>query len=161
MILSDKDIKEYIKSQKLLIEPLQLDTIRENGVDLRIGSEIIRIKRNGTYEKEYGDKFVIYENQHVLLTTKEKIKMPNDLIAFCNLRSTFARLGFIIPPTIVDAGFQGQLTIELVGSSYPITIKEDERFLHLVFARTLSPVERPYSGKYQDQKGVTLAKRDE
>ncbi|CAG38836.1 dUTPase [Sulfolobus islandicus rudivirus 1 variant XX] len=158
MILSDRDIKRYINSNKLVIDPLSEDTIRENGVDLKIGNEIVRIKEN--MEKEVGDEFIIYPNEHVLLTTKEYIKLSNDIIAFCNLRSTFARKGLLIPPTIVDAGFEGQLTIELVGSSIPVKLKSGERFLHLIFAHTLTPVEKPYNGKYQNQKGVTLAKED-
>lgn len=158
MILSDRDIKRYLNSKKLVIEPLSEDTIRENGVDLRIGNEIVRISQD--MKKEVGQEFIIYPNEHVLLVTKEYIKLSNDIIGFCNLRSTFARKGLLIPPTIVDAGFEGQLTIELVGSSVPVKITAGERFLHLVFAKTLSPVEKPYRGKYQGQRGVTLAKED-
>jgi len=43
----------------------------------------------------------------VLATTLENIAIPDRLMAFCELRSTFARLGISIPPTIVDAGFSG------------------------------------------------------
>jgi len=107
---------------------------------------------------EKGDEFIINPYEHVLLTTDEYIKLPNDVMAFVNLRSSFARLGLLIPPTIVDAGFEGQLTIELVGSSFPVKLKRGTRFLHLIFARTLTPVEYPYNSKYQGQKGVTLAR---
>jgi len=79
-------------------------------------------------------------------------------MAFVNLRSSFARLGLLIPPTIVDAGFEGQLTIELIGSSFPVKLKKGTRFLHLIFDRTLTPVEYPYRSKYQGQRGVTLTK---
>ena len=92
------------------------------------------------------------------MTTLEYLELPNDAIAFVNLRSTYARLGLTIPPTIVDAGFRGQLTIEVVGSEFPIKLKSGERFLHLIFAKTLTPVEKPYRGKYQGQQEVTLPK---
>ncbi len=88
----------------------------------------------------------------------EEKELINDVMAFVNLRSTYARLGLSIPPTIVDAGFKGQLTIEVVGSEFPIKLESGERFLHLIFARTLTPVEKPYNGKYQKQKEVTLPK---
>jgi dCTP deaminase len=170
MILADRDIKYYIEKKLLVIEPLGEDTIRENGVDLKIGEEMMRFRRSeeildtssslieNFYIKEKGSEFVINPNEHVLLTTREFIRLPEDLIAFVNLRSTFARLGLFIPPTIVDAGFEGELTIEVIGSTFPVKIHSGDRFLHLVFAKTLNPVEKPYMGKYKGQKGVTLPK---
>jgi len=169
MILGDRDLKYYIEKGRVTISPLSQDTIRENGVDLRVGGEVARFRGTDEvyedgkdiskfYEIERGDEFVIYPNEHVLLVTEEYIKLPNDVIAFVNLRSSFARLGILAPPTIVDAGFEGQLTIEVLGSAFPVKLRRGTRFLHLIFARTLTPVENPYHGKYQGQQGVTLTK---
>ncbi len=169
MILGDRDLKYYLEKRWILIDPLNDDTVRENGVDLRVGGQIARFKRTDRvytvgedlsdfYEVETGKEFVIYPGEHVLLTTEEYVKLPNDIMAFVNLRSSFARLGLFIPPTIVDAGFEGQVTIEVIGSSFPVKIKEGTRFVHLIFAKTLTPVENPYRGKYQGQRGVTLPK---
>ncbi|MEM1736738.1 MAG: dCTP deaminase, partial [Ignisphaera sp.] len=79
-----------------------------------------------------------------------------ELMAFVELRSTFARMGLSIPPTIIDGGFEGQITIELHGSSFPIKLRYGTRFIHIVFSRVTSPIEKPYSGGYQKQKGVKL-----
>jgi len=169
LILGDRDLKYYLEKGRITISPLFQDTIRENGVDLRVGGEVARFKEiNEVYEDgkdirsfydiEKGNEFVIYPNEHVLLVTEEYVKLPNDVMAFVNLRSSFARLGILAPPTIVDAGFEGQLTIEVLGSAFPVKIKRGTRFLHLIFARTLTPVENPYRGKYQGQQGVTLTK---
>jgi len=76
------------------------------------------------------------------------------------LRSTYARFGLYIPPTVVDAGFHGQLTIEIIGSNLPVKIYPNQRFLHLIFVKTSSPVYKPYTGKYQKQTGVTPPKPD-
>jgi len=171
LILGDRDLKYYLEKGRIVISPLFQDTIRENGVDLRVGGEVARFKEiNEVYEDgkdirsfydiEKGNEFVIYPNEHVLLVTEEYVKLPNDVMAFVNLRSSFARLGILAPPTIVDAGFEGQLTIEVLGSAFPVKIKRGTRFLHLIFARTLTPVENPYRGKYQGQRGVTLTKNE-
>lgn len=169
MILGDRDLKYYLEKKWILIEPISDDTVRENGVDLRVGGQIARFKKTDRvytvgedlsdfYEVENGSEFIIYPQEHILLTTKEYLKLPNDIMAFVNIRSSFARLGLMVPPTIVDAGFEGQVTIEVIGSSFPIRIREGTRFIHLIFAKTLTPVENPYKGKYQGQKGVTLPK---
>lgn len=179
MILGDKDLKETIEKGKLKIEGLQEDSIRENGIDLRIGNsvatDILIEEEDGllhiinTHNKESSDRrfeirefkkwFVIPPKTNILLVTKEIITLPNNLMAFCAIRSSIARMGFISPITIVDAGFSGSLTIEaFYGGNNPIKLYVGDRFLHLVFAKTLSPVEHPYSGFYQGQKEVNLPK---
>ena len=172
MILGDRDLKYYLEKGWIVIKPLKEDSIRENGVDMRVGGEIARFKMTDElfeegkdvsrfFQKEIGEEFVIKPNEHVLLVTEEYLRLPSDIMAFVNLRSSFARLGLTIPPTIVDAGFEGQLTIELVGSTFPVRLKRDTRLLHLIFAKTLSPVERVYQGSYQGQTGVTLPRLTE
>ena len=37
MILSDADLRKYIESGKLVVEPFDPEIVRENGLDLRIG----------------------------------------------------------------------------------------------------------------------------
>lgn len=172
MILGNGDIKEYLEQGKLGITPLSEDTIRENGVDLRIGDEIIRFADMGSTIKisdkdavaaiskkeKVSGSFVLNANEKILVKIKERVKMPNDIIGFCNLRSTFARLGISIPPTIVDAGYGGDLTIGVSGGAVPIEIKVGTRFLHLVFSTTRSEVKGAYSGKYQNSDGAVGAK---
>jgi len=168
MILSDFDLWNYIRSGRLKIEPFTEDIVRENGLDLRIGGQIARFTRNNKtfdtrssdpsdfYYFEEGQSFTIKQGEHVLLHTKEYLSLPKDLMGFVNLRSSYARIGLMIPPTIIDANFEGELTIELVGGDFPVKLYEGDRFLHVVFARLSSIVERPYMGRYQGQRGVRL-----
>ncbi len=171
MMLSDRDIRRYMQSRKLVITPLSDDTIRENGVDFKIGAQIARLKPSTNpvdientnqisevYEIQTGEEFIISPREHVLLTTFERVKMPENVVGFVNLRSTFARLGLLIPPTIIDAGFEGEITIEVVGSEFPVRVRKGMRFIHVVFGRTMSTVEKPYRGKYSGQSGVTPPK---
>ncbi|MEM1919042.1 MAG: dCTP deaminase [Desulfurococcaceae archaeon] len=176
MILSDWDIRVYVEKGLLIIKPLFEDTIRENGVDLRFGYQFCRFsKKSDTVidsrkdpldmilectEVSEDEGFVINPLEHVLATTLEWIELPHDLVGLVNLRSTFARLSLYIPPTVVDSGFKGQLTIEVIGGSVPLKVYPGQRFLHVIFARTSSPVYKPYTGKYQEQRGVTPPKPD-
>lgn len=171
MILSDAELREYLRSGKLIIDPLGPDTIRENGVDLRVGKGIARLLPASDpldpvskpdlaryYRVEDVSEFVVAPGKRVLVTTLERIKMPNDLIAFVELRSTYARLGLSIPPTIIDACFEGTLTIGLSGGAFPVKLREGDRVFHVIFAKLAKPVEKPYAGKYQGQRGITLPK---
>lgn len=168
MILSDFDLWNYIRSGRLSIKPFSEDIVRENGLDLRIGRQIARFTKAERvfdtkssdpaeyYSFEEGESFIIQAKEHVLLHTMEYLSLPKDLMGFVNLRSSFARIGLTIPPTIIDANFEGELTIELVGGDFPVKLYAGDRFLHVVFARLSSIVEKPYSGKYQGQRGVRL-----
>ncbi|MCX8175743.1 MAG: dCTP deaminase [Candidatus Bathyarchaeota archaeon] len=173
MILSDRELGEYIKNGILVVKPLNKETVRENGLDLRLGENFAKIKSlretlnikgkvnvEDYYEVRKAKSFILKPNERVLVTTLEYIEVPLNLVGFINLRSTFARLGLILPPTIVDGGFKGSLTVGLVGGSFPVKLYAGERFLHLVFAKLTSPVKKPYKGKYQGQRGVTLPRFD-
>ncbi len=167
MILAKTEIEKLIESGRLIIEPLFEDSIRENGIDLRIGNEYaIYSLENVPIDpcsiddaSEYfrivkaDGRIVIPPRNFVLLTTIEYVKLPENIIGLCNLRSTLARYGLSIPPTVVDAGFEGTLTIEVVNNSpNPIILRTGMRFLHLVLLKCEG--EAKYLGKYLGQRGV-------
>jgi|UniRef100_A0A7J2T8F3 dCTP deaminase (EC 3.5.4.13) len=168
MILSDFDLINYIRSGRLVVEPFSEDIVRENGLDLRIDGEVCMLNDSSVVLNPYDvatdlNSFyrcfkaeeIIFEPRRIYLaTTMEYIKVPPELMAFVELRSTFARMGLSIPPTIIDGGFEGQITIEIHTSTFPIKIRKGTRFLHVVFSKVSTPIQRPYSGKYQGQRGV-------
>jgi dCTP deaminase len=173
MILSAVDLRKELEHGRLSIKPLSDDTVRENGVDLRFSEEIVRLQptdhildiQSPKCEELYvGEKvaeaFVLGRFEKVLAATLERVKMPNNLMAFCQLRSTFARAGVSIPPTVVDAGFEGSLTIQLSGGPFPVKIPIKTRFLHLIFAELKTPLDRGYAGKYNHDSGVAPPKTD-
>lgn len=171
MILSDLDLKRYLDAGRLQISPLNEESIRENGLDLRFSREFAVMKnrveqpfdiRGANEADQFFDMysemsdFMIPPHSRCLAHTLETVKPPKDLMEFCELRSSYARLGFSIPPTIIDAGFEGQLTIELIGSAFPVKVYPLDRFLHVVFSELTCPTVKPYTGKYQSQTGVQL-----
>jgi len=167
MILARSQIEKLIEEGKLKVEPLFPDTVRENGLDLRIGNEYAIYAFEGAIidpcEREdltdhfrivkADGKIVIPPRNFVLLTTLEYIKLPENIVGLCNLRSTLARLGLSVPPTVVDAGFEGTLTIEVVNNSpNTIVLKTGIRFLHLVLVEAKGGAK--YLGRYLGQRGV-------
>ncbi len=171
MILSDRDIMVLIRAGDLVIDPLDPEIIRENGLDLRLGRGYCRFKGTDKildprspgdasefYECGEASEIVVRPREHLLLHTLEYIKLPDYIAGLVNLRSTWARTGIYVPSTAVDAGFEGQLTIEVIGSSFPVKLYAGDRFLHLVLVKLGTPSAKPYSGEYQGQRGVRLPK---
>lgn len=137
MILSGRDLKMYIGIGKLKIAPVTDEQFQQNGIDLVL--EDIRL---------------MADNRFYLGCTREVLELPDDLMAFVELRSSWARQGFFLPPTIVDAGFKGNLTLEILAFMKHPRAALGKRFAHLIFAKTTSPCE-PYTGKYTGQRGIT------
>ena len=175
MILSDVDLKGAIKNRRLVITPFEEEIVRENGIDLRLADEIARHKNENTdflmdptdqrsidssYQVEKGvNQLVISPGEHVLLSTYEFIEMPDDLVGFVELRSTWARHGLSLPPTIIDAGFKGTVTLAVSNNApYRIALKPKQRFAHIVFVKTSSKVTNTYSGGYAEQRGIKIPK---
>ncbi len=173
MILNDKTLKTLIQERRLIIEPLEEYQIQASSIDLKLGNEfliypenigIIDVKDLNLKEKmkkiKTDDFFVIEPKQFVLATTMEYVKLPDDITAFVEGRSSLGRLGlFIENAGWVDAGFEGNITLEFFNAnSTPIKIYPGMRICQLVFAKMVEKAEKPYRGKYYKQKGTTMSK---
>ncbi len=176
MILSDFDLKNMIKEKRIVVKPFAKEIIRENGIDLRLAGEIAyhneKLDKNfvldpsnkehvkNIYKIERGKKVLLLKpRSQVLLSTVEYLELPDHLVGFVELRSTWARHGLLLPPTIIDAGFRGTITLEVYNAApYTIAIKPKMRFAHVIFAATMNRVKNAYSGSYTDQRGIFIPK---
>lgn len=164
MILSDKKIIELINKKELEINPLDEEQIQPASVDIRLGNHFLKLDENRieamsmTDEIKYisfeADEVVIPPNSFLLATTREYIKLPNNLTAFVEGRSSIGRMGlFIQNAGWVDPGFEGNITLELYNANrLPIKLKSGRRICQLVFAQMDQAAENPYRGKYQGQQ---------
>ena len=76
--------------------------------------EVISMTDEIKYRKIESDSIVIPPKSFILATTREYVKIPNDLVAFVEGRSSIGRMGlFIQNAGWVDPGFEGQITLEL------------------------------------------------
>ena len=180
-VINGEELKKMIEKGEIIIDPFDESLLTPSGIDLRLGFEFATIKpviynevdlvKNLNeieeediklmYEKhsssEYDGYIIFKPKTFTLTTTMEYVKLPPNVIALCELRSTLARYGLVIPPTVVDCGFEGELTIEVINlSSITYKIRRGTKFLHMIFLRTCS--ETQYVGKYKGQRGVRLPK---
>ena len=163
MILSDHTIKELIKSDKLGISPLNKDQIQPASVDCTLGDHFLRINDSQKthldfdsvveYTEFTAKEIVIPPQSFLLATTNEYIRLPNNITAFVEGRSSIGRMGlFIQNAGWVDSGFEGRITLELYNAnSLPIRLDSGRRVCQLVFCKMDQAAEQPYKGKYQGQ----------
>ena len=167
MILSDQSIQSLIKEKKIEINPLSKDAIQSASIDLCLGSEfailkywskmdILNFQTQPEYLKVESDEFVIPPHSFVLGTTLEYIKLPKNITAFVEGRSSIGRMGlFIQNAGWVAPGFEGQITLELFNANtMPIRVKTKHRICQIVLCKMDQTPQKAYQGKYQNQKGV-------
>lgn len=104
------------------------------------------------------DSIVIPPHGSVYAHTEEYFRMPNNIMASPFCKSTLAREGITMPPTIVEPGWEGHLVLEIFNHNpFPARIYAGVGMAQMVFFQ-LTDETNPYDGKYQAQQGITLAK---
>ena len=172
-ILSDKTIKEYLEEGKIVIDPLKDEQqIQPSSVDMRLGDEfkVFKVIRKPYIDPkdeediaEYmesstvpeGEAFIIHPNEFALATTQEYVKVPDDLVARVEGRSSMGRLGVTMHVTAgyVDPGFEGRITLEISNiRAMPVALYPGQRVCQLVFETMTTPAELPYGHPKRNSK---------
>lgn len=167
MILSDGEILKHIEMGQLITSPLDKDQIQPASVDITLGNTfsavvdytngIVDPSKKVDYKTFETNEFTLLPNQFVLATTQEYVKLPNNLTAFVEGRSSWGRLGlFIQNAGWVDPGFEGEITLELYNANRcAIRLRTGTKIGQLVFAKMARDAINPYNGKYQKQTKAT------
>jgi dCTP deaminase len=181
MILSDVSIREQLQAGRILIDPLDEDCIQPSSVDLHV-DRYFRVFRNHTQrvidvkedqeeltelvEALGDDPLILHPGEFVLGSTLERVRLPDDLVARLEGKSSLGRLGLLIHSTagFVDAGWDGHLTLELSNvANLPITLYPGMRIGQISFLQMTTAASVPYGGaglgsKYQGQRGPTASR---
>jgi dCTP deaminase len=176
VILSDRTIRDEIAAGRIVIEPFEPGCVQPSSVDLHL-DRWFRVFRNHTLghidvrqnleeltelvEVEEENPFILHPGEFVLGSTIERVALPDDLVGRLEGKSSLGRLGLLIHSTagFVDAGWDGQLTLELSNvASLPITLYAGMKIGQISFMRMTTPAENPYGttelgSKYQGQRG--------
>ncbi|MBA2427785.1 MAG: dCTP deaminase [Actinobacteria bacterium] len=178
MILSDRDIRQAIGAGHIGIDPFDEADLQPSSVDLHVDCffrtfhsarhPYIDVKKSmedltELTEVTDGDAFILHPSEFALGSTSEVVKLPDDLVARLEGKSSLGRLGLLIHSTAgyVDPGFEGHLTLELSNAAnLPITIYPGMAIGQISFFKLTSAAEHPYGSdgtrsKYQGQRGPT------
>ena len=169
MILSDRDIKKYLKKGKIKIspEPNLEEQLGPCSIDLHLGNEFkifrpsqypyLDLKRGTNFEDlmeevkiKDGAPFILQPKDFLLATTKEELALDNDLMARLDGRSSLGRLGIVVHSTAArfDPGWEGKAVMELGNLGImPVVLYSGMRICALTFETLSSPCETSYSKK--------------
>lgn len=180
MILNDHQIRELVFSHNMIFPYISLKVRKKEGkkvisygqnsygYDVTLANEFVSYLGNTTLDpkdprtlsvsryKVDTPYFDLQPNTAILARTNEYIKMPDNVTGIILGKSTYARLGILCNTTPLEAGWEGEVTLELRNlESRPVRLYINEGIAQILFYRGVPPT-NTYNGSYQKQKGVTL-----
>jgi dCTP deaminase len=177
MVLSDRTIRRLLDEGRIGIDPYEQELLQPSSVDVRV-DRFFRVFHNARYPfidvkqpmddltelvEIDSEPFILHPGEFVLGSTLERIRLPDDLVARLEGKSSLGRLGLLIHSTagFIDPGWDGHVTLELSNvANLPITIYYEMPIGQLSFVQLSEPAEAPYgsaalASKYQGQAGPT------
>lgn len=164
-----------------LIEPFVSGQVREGvisygvssyGYDIRVADEfkvftnvhstIVDPKNFDptAYVDFKGEVCTIPPNSFVLARSVEYIRMPRNVTGIVLCKSTYIRAGVLIPTTVLEAGWEGIITLEISNvTPLPARIYANEGIAQVLFFEGDEECATSYAdrrGKYQKQDGLVL-----
>jgi len=181
VILSDRSIREALASGRIEIDPLDPDAVQPASVDVRLddGFRVFANHRHPVIDVRQpmpdltdlvtatqAEPFVLHPGEFVLASTYERVRLPADLVARIEGKSSLGRLGLLTHATagFVDPGWDGWLTLELSNvATLPISLYPGMRIGQLAFFELTTAADQPYGSsglrsKYQGQRGPTASR---
>lgn len=117
--------------------------LSEAGYDVRIAQDVTLTSRN----------------RFIIASTVERFDMPDNLVGVVHDKSTWARHGLSVFNTVIEPGWNGWLTIELVyHGKGTLDIPEGSGIAQVIFHQTTRKAE--YTGKYQGQSNEPVGPID-
>jgi dCTP deaminase len=178
VILSDRTIRAEIEAGRIGVDPYDPEMVQPSSIDVRLDHRflvfrshtrpVIDVRQDLTELTEQvtatdTEPFILHPGEFVLGATAEVVALPDDIVGRVEGKSSLGRLGLLIHTTagFVDAGFQGQLTLEFSNvATLPITLYPGMKIGQISFLRMDGPAEHPYGSstlgsKYAGQLGPT------
>ena len=111
----------------------------------RLGFKKIRVDQQSVW-----DAHQLTPGRFTIASAMEEFTMPSDLVGIVHDKSTWARRGLSVFNTVIEPGWKGFLTLELVyhGNS-ELIIPAGAGIAQVVFHYTQNPAH--YNGRYQNQ----------
>lgn len=105
------------------------------------------------YDIRIAEDIHLAPRQFALASSVERFDMHPGLAAIVHDKSSWARQGLSVFNTVIEAGWCGFLTLELINHGpEPIVINRGSAIAQIVFHRLDIPTQQVYSGKYQNQE---------
>lgn len=125
--------------------------LSEVGYDIRLKQSILFLPDEHIVRMNDNGEHSSYDGNFILASAIEEFDVPFNLCGIVHDKSTWARHGLSVFNTVIEPGWKGFLTLELVYHGREILhIPAGSGIAQVIFHRIAQPVQ--YIGKYQNQE---------
>jgi len=172
MVIGTKELLKLVKEKKLVedLSERELTNPEGAGFDLCLGKvheisgrafmgleerESAKSKLIREFKKDKKQSIIIKPGKGYLVTTVEKVNMPDNITANMTLRGTLYRSGIILSCGNIAPGYQGELSVTLYNSGRAdMEIELGARILHIQFSKVTGSTNL-YRGQWQGGRVAT------
>lgn len=124
--------------------------LSEAGYDIRVKQDVVFYKPKGDYLSGVIVDGKFLQGNFCLASAIEEFQMPTNLVGIVHDKSTWARQGLSVFNTVIENGWCGWLTLELLyHGSEGLHIPAGAGIAQVIFHETIERAS--YDGKYQNQ----------
>ena len=147
------------KMGKALIHPFDPERIKQGAYELALSHQAVATSSGtgGTNVPGHPKAFKIDPGQFAVLYTFEEVKVPDNVIAFISVKSSFKGDGLInVSGFHVDPGYEGRLRFSVYNAgSRPLFLVFGRPTFQMWFAEMDADTRDPYPGSREDRLVVT------
>lgn len=182
MKLSDRDILKRIEDDSIGIDPPEKVRFGPVSIDLTLDSRFLYFRHEqlsvidvekgladqdpmAQYDVPEGEAFILQPKAFALGATKERVKIPDDLVGWLDGRSSLARIGLMVHATAhtLEPGWNGVITLEFFNAgNIALALRPGMRVCAVSFEPLTSPALNPYDrkegAKYVNQSGPVASR---
>lgn len=130
--------------------------LSEAGYDIRVAQDILFFPPKWMFSSRIMVDGLMHKGRFTLASAMEEFDMPTNMVGIVHDKSTWAREGLSLFNTVIEPGFRGGLTLELVfNGQKEVHIPAGAGIAQVVFHRTEHLAQ--YNGKYQHQSTRPVA----
>lgn len=134
--------------------------LAEAGYDIRLAQDIVFTPSRHGGMMLTVDSGPTQYSRFTIASAMERFNVPNDLVGVVHDKSTWARKGLSVFNTVIEPGWEGFLTLELVyHGNEELVLQRGSGIAQILFSQVQVPA--AYNGKYQNQEDRPVAARFE
>lgn len=145
MILVDKNIKELISQDKLIIEGYKEENVKNSSYDLVL-DKIIKSSDAIENEENICKSYNIPSGHFVYIKMKEKVDIPNNILGRIEQKNSIMRLGLVVDGPNYQPGHKSNIYLRVQNiSPNEIKIHQGQILAQMIFEELKDVPDKPYN----------------
>ena len=155
MLMTDSEIKVAMQSGELEIGNFYEVSLQAASYDGRVGDRALLGGADSEIDVVRSRSVTIRPGEFILLTTREKFKLSDNIAGNLGLRSYYGRKGLMLLAGLqIDPGFEGHLVIGGYNAApRKLVLDYEAPFVTIEFHRLTAAVEKPYISGEEQKRG--------